>query len=160
MPIVSEADCVSRMAGFHITPDMLCAGGQSGQDSCNVGRLHCLIYCEHLWLLQGDSGGPLTMEDSLGRHVLIGTVSGSKEQGCGLVGSWMGKRKGGSCIYDSSLVHLLLLVKILSLAQLITIVQKKSSNFYKAKKKVFLLLLSLSSSSSSNNKSPFYFASE
>ena len=70
--VLSEQQCVEdyRRAGHtisHITQH-LCAFGSSFHD-------HDICI--------GDSGGPLTVEQSDGRHTLIGVVSGSDKRLCG-----------------------------------------------------------------------------
>jgi secreted trypsin-like serine protease len=62
VPIVSDADCAAIYPEGFIYPDMLCAGGLGGQDSCF-----------------GDSGGPLFVAG-----LQVGIVSGGFD--CGVAG--------------------------------------------------------------------------
>merc|ERR1711874_36749 len=68
--VVDEPTCQAALRDYYITPDMICAGGARGKDTCN-----------------GDSGGPLTYKfhDQL---ILIGDTSWGTLEGCGRAGKY------------------------------------------------------------------------
>ena len=59
VPIWTEAKCLDAMAGYSITPGMICAGYEEGEvDTCG-----------------GDSGGPMVVEKAGGGWTLVGITS-------------------------------------------------------------------------------------
>ena len=76
LPIISDTDCVAAgvEVDWKISPDMVCAGGEVGKDSCKVGVIPLYVHHAEYLLLQGDSGGPL-MVCSAQECTLVGVVS-------------------------------------------------------------------------------------
>ena len=61
VPVLSSEKCAEKLFDFIPRLDQICAGGESGKDSCSVSFQSNNFESETVWYSQGDSGGPLYM---------------------------------------------------------------------------------------------------
>ena len=61
VPVLSSEKCAEKLFDFIPRLDQICAGGESGKDSCSVSFQSNNFESKTVWYSQGDSGGPLYM---------------------------------------------------------------------------------------------------
>jgi len=72
--IVPDSTCQNTLGGLFSATTMVCAGGQSGRDTCD-----------------GDSGGPLVVPMAAGGYRLVGDTSFGLNENCGVHASAYGR---------------------------------------------------------------------